>query len=217
MNPQGDILFADEGRSEIIPIEDRNPDTNWKRVARLYRLLQSNTDNLESIPNIVTAIIKTRSWENYDFRGNQIKVATFREFIEAPPPEGLGTTIDTLVRLCHKHPKIVEMIDKTIQEQVNVYKPPKKFSVVGEKRKVTSTSLQRNLRLLRKLAEKNQKAENLHQQVLKGEITANTALVKLGRRKKRFEVEATPESLVRFIKLHFSKSEIKEIKNDLSE
>lgn len=217
MNTQDNFLLADdEGNAEIIPLEDKKPSTNWKRVARLYRLLRSNTNNLGSIPNIITSIIKTRSWENYDFRGNRIKVGTFREFVEAPPPEGLGTTIDALANLCQKHPEIVEMIDETVQEQSNIYKPPKKVSIVGDKRKSsTSTSLQRNLRLLRRLAEKNQKAENLREQVLKGEITSNAALIKLGKKKRRFGVEATTESLVRFIESHFSKSEIKEIQSTL--
>ncbi len=184
-----------------------------QRVEDAYRLLQGNKDGLGNIPGILRQLISLKVWEGYDWKGKTVTFSTFREFVETPPPEGLGTTIEELIGFCKKYPEIADLVDETTQEQAPSYQAPKGNT---PSRRVKGTSFQRSLRRLRSLSESDTEAARLREQVLRGEISANYALLELGKRKKRYAVEATPESLIAFAKKHLTKMQIKKMVNGLS-
>ena len=169
------------------------------RVEDAYRLLQGNKDGLGNIPGILRQLISLKVWEGYDWRGKVVAFSSFREFVETPPPEGLGTTIEELIGFCKKYPEIADLVDQTIQEQTAIYQPPEE----GDTKKMKGTSFQRSLRRLRNLAESDRKAASLRQKVLRGEISANYALLELGKRKKRVALETTPREFYRICKKAF--------------
>jgi hypothetical protein len=182
-----------------------------RRVEEAFHLLQGNKDNLGNIPGILRQLISLRVWEGYDWRGKTVSFGTFREFVEAPPPEGLGTTIDELVRFCRKYPEIADQIDQTVQEQVPDYRPPKREHNAPPYKKARGNSYQRSLRRLRNLAVDDKKAADLRKQVMRGEISPNHALMELGKLNARYGVEATPESVVAFINKHLKKGDIRKV------
>jgi hypothetical protein len=187
-----------------------------QRVEDAFRLLQGNKDNLGNIPGIIRRLVALRVWEGYDWKGKTVSFGTFREFVEAPPPEGLGTTIADLVRFCQKYPEVADLVDQTVQEQKPEYHPKKGNDRAVAKRS-NGSGYQRSLRQLRILAQEDPRAMKLREQVLRGEITPNQALKDLGKRKSRYGVEASAESIVQFAKRHLSKSERKKVIKALDE
>lgn len=237
MNKELDLSFLDESvfeplRSQghlnskafrTIAWNDKTPETNWIRVQYAYELMRDNIHGASVFPGAVAAILRSRAWEGYEFRGKVLQATSFREFVEAKPPQGLGTTIEELIHLCNKYPAVVEGIDQVLKE-ASIHGGDRKSDKIKmdnihlEKVKAPNgTSLQRSLRRLRVLAETDSKAKFLRDQVLHGDISANHALKELGKRKSRYGVEASVESIVQFAKRHLSKSEIKKVAKALEE
>jgi hypothetical protein len=180
------------------------------KVEDAFRLLQGNKDSLGNIPGILRQLVSLRVWEGYDWRGKTVTFGTFREFVESPAPEGLGSTVPELMSLCRKYPEIADLIDSVVQEQSPSYRPPKSAHK-GNHKRPSGTSFQRNLRRLRNLALEDKEAKRLHAEVLAGRMTANGALRALGKRKARYGVEATPESVQAFVKKHLNSRQIKRL------
>jgi hypothetical protein len=66
------------------------------------------------------------------------------------------------------------------------------------------------------MAETDSNAAKLRKKVLRGEMSANRALLELGTRKKRFAVEATPEALAAFAKKHLKPAQVKKLIEELN-
>lgn len=185
------------------------------RVEDAYRLLQGNKDGLGNIPGVLRQLISLKVWEGYDWRGKEVRFTTFREFVETSPPEGLGTTVEELINFCKKYPEIADLVDQTIQEQAPSYTPPAGGYNIPP-RKARGTSFQRSLRRLRNMADTDKEAAKLREKVLRGEMSANRALLELGTRKKRYAVEATPEALAVFAKKHLKPAQVKKLIEELN-
>jgi len=182
------------------------------KVEDAYRLLQGNKDGLGNIPGILRQLISLKVWEGYDWNGEEVKFTTFREFVETPPPHGLGTTVAELVGFCKKYPEIADLVDQTVQEQMPDYEPPKGvYNIHTPKKRPSGTSFQRSLRQLRYLAETDVKARKLREQVFKGEISPSRALMELGKQKRRYAVAPTPDAVIEFVMKHLTPAQRKKI------
>ncbi len=233
-NKQLDFSFLSESifeplrtQGEINPkafrtldLDDRTPETNWVRVQYTYELMRDNIHGANIFPGAIAAILRSHAWKGYEYKGEIIKT-TFREFILAQPPKGLGTTIEDLIQLCKKYPAVIEAIDQILKEESSVSGESKNETKnqnnnqLNENKKTRPSitgSLQRSLRRLRNLAAIDQRAYTLREQVLRGEISANRALKELGKQKTRYTVEATVSSLANFAKKRLSAQEIEELK-----
>ncbi|MGB8214700.1 MAG: hypothetical protein WCE68_14170 [Anaerolineales bacterium] len=201
---------------------DKTPETNWIRVQYAYELMRDNLHGASVFPGAVAAIIRSRAWEGYEFRGKVLQATSFQAFVEAKPPQGLGTTVDDLINLCKKYPAVVDGIDQVLRNErgkvVDRGGEGFKENVAHfEKKASKANSFQHSLRRLRTLAEADPKARSLREQVLRGEISANHALRELGKRNARYGVDASPESVVAFAKKHLNKSEIRKVIEALKE
>lgn len=201
-------------------LDDKTPETNWVRVQYAYELMRDNMHGASVFPGALAAILRSRAWEGYEYRGEIVKT-TFREFVVAQPPRGLGTTVETLIQLCKKYPAVVEAIDQLLKEEsshggdrksekINVYNIH--IDSDTKKHRPAGTSLQRSLRRLRNLATVDEKARSLRERVLRGEMSASRALKELGKQKVRYAIEANPRSIAEFAKKRLSAKEIQELK-----
>ena len=95
-----------------------------ERIENAFKLLQGNKDNLGNLPGIIRQLVTLRVWEGYEWKGKTIIFSSFREFVETPPPQGLGTTVDELITFCKKYPEVADLVDKTVQEQAPTYRHP---------------------------------------------------------------------------------------------
>lgn len=201
--------------------DDTSPETNWIRVQYTYELMRDNLHGASIFPGAVAALLRSRAWEGYEFRGKLIQKTSFREFVESKPPQGLGATVEELIRLCQKYPAVVEGIDQILRSEAGKggdrrSEDFKVNNVHFEKGKTPKgNSLQRSLRRLRNMAATDPKAAKLREKVLQGEMSANRALLELGTRKKRYAVEATPEALAAFAKKYLKPAQVKKLVEEL--
>lgn len=204
-----------------LDLDDKTPETNWVRIQYTYELMRDNIHGANVFPGAIAAILRSHAWEGYEYRGEIIK-ATFKEFIFAQPPKGLGTTTEDLIQLCKKYPAIVEAIDQILKEESSDrgdHKNEKTELNIHENRKAKPSatgSLQRSLRRLRNLASVDERAHILREQVLRGEISAHRALKELGKQKIRYAIEPTAKSIADFARKRLSSQEIEELKKLLN-
>lgn len=164
---------------------------NGIKVDSLYRTVR-DSQAVELVPQLVRQIIADDMWREhtYDKTNQTFKFDSFQEFVEKHPPDGLGTKVETLFKLCLEDSTAMEMIDKAL-ETVGEAKDGEKPQV---KRPAVSSARQAGLRRLRRFAEQNEEIAALRQAVLAGEMSVNAALVAAGLRKPRITI---PKDLIK--------------------
>lgn len=225
INPLRTQAGLDPKAFRTLAWDDTTPETNWLRVQYTYELMRDNLHGASIFPGAVAALLRSRAWEGYEFRGKLIQKTSFREFVESNPPQGLGVSVEELIRLCQKHPAVVEGIDQVLKGESTHGGARRgagfkldniQLENGNRKKSPTGTSLQRSLRRLRSMAETDGHAAKLREKVLRGEMSANRALLELRTRKKYYTVEATPEALAVFARKYLMPDQIKRLIRDLS-
>jgi hypothetical protein len=194
---------------------------NGTKVDMLSRSIREGAASLDNIPSLIRQIIEEQMWREHLHQktGEVFRFDSFKEFVVTPPPEGLGTTVATLIRLCADDPLVVDLIDEMVQftfaDPVVIDQYTKKENTDGEsdakKYITTGTSRQEGLRKLRKHAETNPQVEELRQAVLAGEMSINKALVEAGLRPERLTITRDPEKAAEALKRTFSTEELKQL------
>lgn len=194
---------------------------NGKRVDMLSRSIKEGAASLENIPGLIRQVIEEEMWREHLHQetGEVFTFDNFKEFVTASPPQGLGTHVATLIRLCADDPLVVDMIDEAVQ-----FTPPELSAIShyvksengdqqhdGRKYIATGTSRQAGLRKLRQHAETNPKVEQLRQAVLAGEMSINKALIESGLRTERITITRDPEKAAEVLKRSFSNEELQQL------
>jgi hypothetical protein len=195
---------------------------NGAKVDMLSRSIREGAASLDNIPRLIRQVIEEQMWREYLDKktGEVFRFDSFKEFVQSPPPGGLGTTVATLIRLCVDDPLVVDLIDEIVQftvpeptaiyhyakneENGNNKEEPKKYIATG-------TSRQAGLRKLRKYAESNPQVEELRQAVLAGEMSVNKALIESGLRADRITIARDPEKAAEALKRTFTTEELKQL------
>jgi hypothetical protein len=194
---------------------------NGTKVDMLSRSIREGAANLDNIPSLIRQIIEEQMWREHLHQetGELFRFDSFKEFVETPPPDGLGTTVATLIRLSVDDPLVVDLIDEIVQftigDPVELSQYTKKENADNKqnsrKHIATGTSRQAGLRQLRKHAGSNPKVEELRQAVLTGEMSINKALVEAGLRPERLTITRDPEKAAEALKRTFSREELKQL------
>ncbi len=139
--------------------------------------------------------------------GQPAKFRTFRQFVEAPPPEGLHTSINLLIRICTDFDDM-EAVNLLSQESAGKVGAPvgnnnasktivnninNCFEVTGRD---AGTSTPYTMRRLAK------SAPELHARVLACEITAHAAALQAGIRVKNLQVPDDPKRAASWFRSH---------------
>jgi hypothetical protein len=191
---------------------------NGKRVDMLSRSIKDGAASLESIPGLIRQVLEEDMWRGHlhEETGEVFQFENFKEFVVSPPPQGLGTNIATLIRLCADDALVVDMIDEAVQ-----FTPPDLVAIShpvngdgsqdGKKYIATGTSRQAGLRKLRQHAETSPKVEQLRQAVLTGEMSINKALIEAGLKSERITITRDPEKAAEVLKRSFSNEELQQL------
>jgi hypothetical protein len=195
---------------------------NGTKVDELARSIKEGAASLDNIPTLIRQVIENQMWRQHlDRKTGQVFIFdSFIEFVEAGPPEGLGTRVATVIRLCADDPLVVDLIDETVQltakEAVVINYPPKDTNghdqAASRKYIATGASRQEGLRKLRHYAETHpNQGEPLRQAVLAGEKSVNRALIEAGLRPERITITRDPERAAEALKRSFSRDELKQL------
>lgn len=195
---------------------------NGTKVELLSRSIQVGIDALDQLPGLIRQIIEEQMWQQHWHQetGRVSYFGSFAEFVETSPPEGLGTTVPTLIRLCANDPLVVDLIDRTVELTMDravaidyaKNKNGHHENQLASKRYIaTGASRQAGLRKLRQAAEINPQVETLRQAVLAGQKSINQALIEAGFRSERITVTKNPEKAAEVLARNFSREEIRQL------
>lgn len=72
--------------------------------------------SLDAVPGLLRMIIRRKMWRKRisSITGGIVEFESFEQFVNALPPEGLGTTIEAIKCLCCNEPKMLATIEKAI-------------------------------------------------------------------------------------------------------
>ena len=163
-----------------------------------------NGQSLRDVPGLLKQIINGEMWREriVTQTGEVAKFKTFREFVEAYPPEGLHTDITFLIQLCNQFDDMeaVHMLSgaeaggrggannpngiggKSGKIIVNV----DNINIDNGRDTATGTSTAFTMRTLEK------RAPEVHAEVLAGNLSPHAAMVKAGLRTPPFQMPRDP-------------------------
>lgn len=202
-------------------------------LSSLYRCVKDAV-GLDSIPGLLKQILEDELWREVFIEeyGEIVTYDKFNDFVTTAPPHGLGSSVDTLIKLCGGHGDVTDKIDEAVQR-----KPGKLWDSRTEDENITdnvSNNLdetaknagngkQSGLRRLRseidkaKSPEKREKIKALQKQVFNNEISVHKALITIGARRETFTIPVEPKSAARSIKKRFASDQIAELITLLSD
>lgn len=154
-------------------------------IQSLYVSIVQGDANLSDVPGLLRRVINEQMWRKRFIKrtGEVAEFDQFIDFIETPPLEGLGTTVDTLRRLVVHDTEVAVILDRTLKELI----PP--IAKHGGDRKSNQgsvTTLNEEDRgaeyALRRL---KRDRPDLAERVVNGNLSANAAAVEAGFRPRR--------------------------------
>lgn len=173
---------------------------------------------IENIPGLVKLIIKEQCWKRLliESTGEVKEYTNFAEYITTPPPEGLGTDIETLWRLCGNDIEAQTAIDEVTKRGNGGNNNPN--GIGGKSHKTIDnvdnihidnipdrpdgTTRQAGIRRLRT------QRPDLHTRVLAHEISVHAAMIEAGFRPKTVTIPIDPKRAAKTIKQHFTNDQI---------
>lgn len=168
---------------------------------------------IENIPGLVKRVIENQCWQCLliEETGEVKEFASFVEYVTTSPPEGLGTEIETLWRLCQDDIEAQAMIDEATKR--NPGKTWDSRTVINNVDIIhnnsidrpTGTSRQAGLRRIAK------SRPDLHTRILENKISVNGAMVEAGFRPKTLTIPVDPERAALAIKRQFSRDQIERL------
>jgi hypothetical protein len=83
--------------------------------------------SLKAVPGLVRLIIGKKMWKRRisTMTGHLVEFDSFEHFVTSPPPEGLGSSVETLICLCAYDHKTIQLIEKTVGKTDSKFHPPK--------------------------------------------------------------------------------------------
>lgn len=202
----------------IDPLDKDPPDPNIdllnksQIVMTLHSALLQGTSELETALPLLKRTLEEELWRHVTTEtGKTVKFARFIDFVEASPPEGLGTTFEQLWDLCDEQPVILDLLDQAVvqktgaPERIRSYEEVESSTTGKYLERPTGTSRQAGLRRLRK------QAPHLHQAVLEGKMSVNAALIEAGLRIKQMTVFIEPSKASEALKRAFESKQLMDL------
>jgi hypothetical protein len=162
---------------------------------RLLREFMADTlRGADSVPSLVKDICRKGRWKVRvdEQTGQRYEFETFAEFVTTGPLRGLGSTIETLEKLCAGDAEAMGALEKAMQRKSgnptgrNQHSKEQRgtFDIVqGSSPAPTGNSAARSLRKLRTEAEKSAEVKAVYARVLAGELSPHRGMVECGFRK----------------------------------
>lgn len=174
-------------------------------VNSLARSLASGSA-LANVPSLIKKVITEQMWrERFVTQTKQVIVfKSFREFVEADPPEGLKTSVSLLLRICtdYEDMEAVSLISTEVggskgnptgnnQHRGNVSNT--NISSVDEDKPARGDTTDYTVRRLAK------QRPDIHAKLLAGELSPNAAAIEAGFRKTKFQLPTDPSAAGRYL------------------
>ena len=192
-------------------------------IASLSSAVRDGSGGLRHVPGLLRQVLADEGWREFvSQRGEEVRPASFEEFVTTPPLKGIGAeSVAQIERLVSDDPEALRMVreastakpggDKRSAEyQTNSSNRTNGLAgtigpVRGETRSYTLDRLHRQ-------------QPDLYQQVVDGALSANAAAVQAGWRPRTFTVRADdPEHIARTLQRRLDPRSLKELRRLLED
>lgn len=187
-------------------------------ISNLQSMLREFSHVSDSVPHGVKIILQQNLWQEREPAPGKLskkKFKNFKEFCEAATPFGLNTPFEYVLNICKPYNDVLDLIDEAnrnnLGENFGAYNKDNRGLHNVQTPTPTGNTKEAGLRRLRK------DRKDLHEQVLKNEISVNEAMIKAGFRKKMISMPKGQDvqRWIEVIKRDFSKSERLNISNGI--
>lgn len=178
-------------------------------VHDLSQAIRRGDWSLESVPALLRRVLTEDMWKErlVEVTGEVKRFETWAEFVQASPPEGLGTTERTLRNLCRDDAEIIDLLDRASQ------RPAGRPSIqTGDNvtLKPGGNAAAQALRRLRK------DRPDLHARVLAGELSPHRAMVDAGFRRRTVSVPVDePRRIAATLRRHLTTEQLAQLRDAL--
>lgn len=169
----------------------------------------AGADVMSALPGLVRRLLDEEAWREFDAPPpfGHVEHPSFREFVEAGRPAGLGSRLSQLLALCGDDDELRGRVQRLYDADIQ---PIAKHGEIGRGRargnQITSTERRGDSRDY-VIARLERDDPELAQQVKRGEITATAASRAKGWKKPQITV-TSPESIARALRKHLDADDI---------
>lgn len=177
-------------------------------VSMLSRLITKGEMGLAEAPEVLRKVLTEGRWRERKISlGRVVKFSRFEEFVTTKPIDGLGTTMDMVIRIAGKDGELLKAITQATKRTVG--RPAKEQTeIVDNIHNLERPDGTSSLRAHRRLSDQ---APELHARVLAGELSPHAAMVEAGFRRRTITIPIEAERAARAIQRHFSDESIREL------
>jgi hypothetical protein len=153
-------------------------------VSDLRMALNEGEQGLDVVPGYIEKIIEQEMWQDRIVRatGERVQFDEFSGFINAHPPDGLGTDVDMLKRMCEDDEEALRLLREETTGEAGDNQHTEVSDNIRDRRPSGGNSKDYTLdRLAREDTE-------LYERVVEGEISANQAAIEAGFRDKKASI-----------------------------
>lgn len=176
-------------------------------VQSVKRCLSQGVHGLETLPSLLRRVVHENLWRErrLERTGDVVRFAKFRDFVEAPRPEGLGSELAVLAAVCRDDPELLDVLDRAAREA-----PTLEESASAHSRRASGNARVAAIRRLRDAR------PDLHKKVVKGTVSPHEAMRQAGFRRRTMSVPTTVPEMARTLERRLTKREIAKLVNELS-
>lgn len=97
-----------------------NPVKNGQTIHSLTYSYTEGSGSLSLVPDLLKKVLLGKMWEGFVVESNDRNASfeTFQEFVIAPVPEGMGTTIEDVKRICSHRNDVITLIDEELKRPI---------------------------------------------------------------------------------------------------
>jgi len=181
---------------------------NGERISIAYHSLRKGEAGLDNLPLLLEQIGEDEMYKRFIHpeTGEVLENKNFTEFVCSTPPKGLGSSKDTVRRLCKSNERILWKVDTWMTGKP--HRPPKEESVynVNTYGRTTGNTASYALRKLSK------DAPEIHERVINGELSPHAGMVEAGFRKRQITFTHSVDSAINMLRNKFTKDELARIR-----
>jgi len=153
-------------------------------VSNLQMALDEGEHGLSAVPGHIRKIIEEEMWQDriVQATGERARYDDFTEFVADSPPDGLGTDVDMLKRMCEEDDEALRLLREEVTDD-----PGRPEKGAKKSDNVTSKDSRGNRKdyTLDRLARED---AELYERVVEGEMSANQAAIEAGFRDKKASI-----------------------------
>lgn len=170
--------------------------------------------NLGEVPGLLKRVLLEGFWRRRVLRktGQIVEFPKFIDFVKEKPPEGLGTDLRTLQRLCQDDKVTLDLLDKeTTRHHGGDRKSELRETIKNDIIILDTEEIEQGTSSTYALRRLRSQRPDLHARVLTNDLSPNAAMIEAGFRQKTITIPVEPTAAARRIRNNFTDEQVAEL------